>query len=506
MSSLLDRHADRIAGVHSCFDRVVIQGTLPELCHAAAMTSYMYTQQLRIFDYAQFAQPLRDEIRANAERLADENGLEIEFVRKLKAFRKEDRVQKVLAERGDHPGIVHIFSAMESCTSYKPWHDKATHRTFLKPDSGKCLHYYFYFIHETYGLCYVRVPTWCPFRLQVYFNAHNYVGSRLESRGTGHTLLDNAFIQIDDYEQAQNIADRLDARRLHRVLDHLARLYCPVIQRLGLRYHWSLMQVEYSTDIVFKRQQDLQRIYDDITRTAIHAVKPEHVATFLGRKLTGNYRDELGNDFSTRIEGTRIRHHMGAVSIKMYDKYGLVLRIETTTNDVSFFKHHRNVEQRDGTRVFKLAPLKKSIYSLRDLKHLLLAANLRYLDFISGLDDPSTGVKALDKVTKPVLHEGRNYSGFNFFADADQRLFEVLVRGEHNISGMRNKDLRRHMNWLSSGQVSRTLKRLRLHGLIKRVGRSYKYYLTRLGRTVALTGLKLRNLYVMPMLTNPAPI
>ena len=190
----------------------------------------------------------------------------------------------------------------------------------------------------------------------------------------------------------------------------------------------------------------------------------------------------------------------------MYDKYGLVLRIETTTNDVSLFKHHRNVEQRDGIRVFKLAPLKKSIYSLRDLKDLLLAANLRYLDFISGLDDPSTGVKALDKVAKPVRHEGRNDGGFNFFADADQRLFEVLVRGEHNISGMRNKDLRRHMNWLSSSQVSRTLKRLRLHGLIKRVGRSYKDYLTRLGRAVALTGLKLRNLYVIPMMTNPAQI
>ena len=231
MISLLDRHADQIAGVHSCFDRVLIQGTLPELCHAAAMTSYLHQQRLRIFDYAQFAQPLRDELRANAERIAAENGIEIEFVRKVKAVRKDSRIRKILATRGGHPGLVHVFSAMESCTSYKPWHDKKTHRTFLRPDGGKCLHYYFYFIHETYGLCYVRVPTWCPFRLQIHFNAHNYVANRLASRDIGHTLLDNAFTQIDDYEQAQDIADRLDARRLHRVLDHFARLYCPIIQR-----------------------------------------------------------------------------------------------------------------------------------------------------------------------------------------------------------------------------------------------------------------------------------
>jgi hypothetical protein len=115
---------------------------------------------------------------------------------------------------------------MESCTSYRPWHDKFTGKTFLKPGSGKCLHYYFYFIDEELGLCHVRVP-------------------------------------------------------------------------------------------------------------------------------------ELGNNFGIRIEGTRIKHRMGSASIKMYDKCGLVLRIETTANDVSFFKHHRKVEQRDGTTVYKRAPLPK---------------------------------------------------------------------------------------------------------------------------------------------------
>ena len=127
------------------------------------------------------------------------------------------------------------------------------------------------------------------------------------------------------------------------------------MRQLAVGYHWSLMQGEYATDIVFRRQRDLAPVYEAITRTAVHAVKAEHVATFLGRKLNGNYKDELGNDFSTRIEGTRIRHHMGPASIKMYDKFGSVLRIETTANNVSFFKHHRKVEQRDGTAVYKLA-------------------------------------------------------------------------------------------------------------------------------------------------------
>jgi hypothetical protein len=145
MDSLVDRYQDKIAGVLSCWDRVIIRGTLPGLCYAAGMTSYLSTQRIRIFDYPRFAEPLRDEVRANAEKLAAKAGIEIEFMRKSSS-RKEARIKEVLEQRGDHPGLVHILSAMEACPSYRPWHDKQTHETFLKPASGKCLHYYFYFI------------------------------------------------------------------------------------------------------------------------------------------------------------------------------------------------------------------------------------------------------------------------------------------------------------------------------------------------------------------------
>jgi hypothetical protein len=84
------------AGVLNCFDRVVITGTLPEICHAEA-------------------------------------DLKIEFTANHKAFRKEERIKAIIAERGEHPDLVHIFSAMEPCTSSQPWHDKSTPQTYLKP-------------------------------------------------------------------------------------------------------------------------------------------------------------------------------------------------------------------------------------------------------------------------------------------------------------------------------------------------------------------------------------
>jgi hypothetical protein len=501
MASLLDRYSEKILGVLSCFDRVVIQGTLPGLSHSEGMTAYLYSREVRIFDYPRWAEPFRNALRENAEQLARESGLQIEFIRKA-SFRKEERIKEILAERGDHPGLVHILSAMEACPSYQPWHDKKTGRTFLKPDSGKCLHYYFYFIDEEFGLCYLRVPTWCPFRLQFYFNGHQWLANRLRKKNIGFELLDNAFVRIDDFPAAQRLADDFPVRHLHRLLDRFARRFCPVIETLEAAYHWSLMQVEYATDIIFKSRDDLAPIYETISRTAIQAVKAENVATFLGRKLHERYEGELGTDFHTRVEGTRIRHHMGPASIKMYDKFGLVLRIETTANDVSFFKHHRTVEQRDGKKVFKLAPLKKSIYSFPDLQGLLADANRRYLEFISELEDPSAGMKTLNKVCEPRSQNGRNYKGFNFFSADDQKLFEALLRGEHNISGLRHKEIRQHFPERSSGFVSRLLKRLRSHGLLKRIGKTYKYYLTSLGRSVAVTGLALKTFFVIPRLAS----
>ena len=258
MASLLDRYQKQIRGVLSCFDRVIIQGTLPGLCYAAGMTTFLHLRRIRIFDYPRFAEPLRDAIRAHVDTLAQEHGLEIEFVRKLKRFRKEDRIQAILRHRGTHPGLVHIFSAMETCPSYKPWHDKKTGKTFLKPNSGKCLHYYFYFIDERLGLCYLRVPTWCPFRLQFYFNGHNWLASQLQAKGIAYQLTDNAFTMLADFPRAQQLADAWQVSSLHRALDHFAATYCPVLKSLGVQYHWSLMQVEYATDILLTSHAALQ--------------------------------------------------------------------------------------------------------------------------------------------------------------------------------------------------------------------------------------------------------
>ncbi len=504
MNPFIKRHQDLITGTLSCFDRVVLTGTLPDICFAGAMAGYLGYHKIRLFDYPKWANQLREELHTHAEQLADQAGLAIEFIRSYKSFHKEARIKDILEQRGNHPGLVHIFSAMESCTAYRPWHDKKTHKTGLKTTQGKCLHYYFYFIDEDFGLCYLRLPTWAPFRLQVYFNGHSWLACHLDRSGIAYQMIDNAFLSVQDPESVQALADSLEATQLHRHLDRWAAAYCPVASRFRNHYHWSFMQVEYATDVVFRSQCEFQPLYENIVRSAAVDVKADQIATFLGRKLVGQYRDEVGNNFSTRIQGTRIRHSMGSNSIKLYDKFGLIARVECTSNDVSSFKHRRKVEQRNGDTVTRNAPLRKTIYSLKTLRKLMGAANQRYLAYMASIEHPGSGQKACDKLSRSAKEKHRSYRGFNLFQQEDFQIFITLMRGEWAISGFRARDLRKHISQLTPSKSSYLIKRLRTHGIIKKVGRCYKYYLTKFGRNVVATVLKLKQELIVPSLCKSA--
>ena len=260
MTSLItDRYASKIQGVLSCFDRVVIQGNLPHICYADGMARWLRTNEVRLYDYPRFVEPFNEKLRENAARLAKDSGCEIEYV--TASLSKEKRIAQILAERGTAPGLVHVFSSMELCRTYRARYDDAKKMAFLKPDKGKCLHYYINFIDASQGLCYVREPTWGPCGSQFYYNGHNWLARKLDRAKVTYRMLDNAFVELGDVEKAQKLSDAFDTRQLHSTLDRYAALCCPAAGEFDEKYHWTLSQVEYSTDVIFRRQSDLKPLY-----------------------------------------------------------------------------------------------------------------------------------------------------------------------------------------------------------------------------------------------------
>jgi hypothetical protein len=272
------------------------------------------------------------------------------------------------------------------------------------------------------------VPTWCPFSLQFYFNGHSWLAAQLKQRGEIFELLDNAFVHIDNYTLANELAKQMSVEQLHARLDAIVQQCRPVVPGLNLRYHWNIWQAEYAIDLVFHTSAALQAFYPRLLETLISAVKPADVATFLGRKLHGNYQGELGNRFNQRWLGSRIKHQMGPVSVKLHDKINLILRIETTVNNVAFFKQYRQVQHRDGSISTKWAPMKKTIYSLPALRENLMEANQRYFKFISAIATPKVGVEKLHRLSETQLENDHRFTGFNLLSEEDATLIRTLLR------------------------------------------------------------------------------
>jgi hypothetical protein len=245
------------------------------------MTSFLYSKGNRIFDDANFAEPLRERIRDYAQEVSKAAGHEIEHVNKSH-IRKEDLVEQVLAKRGDSPGLMHVLLVLETCPSYKPWHNKTNDKTYFRCDTSKCLHYYFYFMDEDFGLCYMRVPTWAPFSLQFYCNGHSALAQSLKREGIDFVQVDNCFLRIDNMVRAQELADGLRPDIRHKHLDKYARQLCSVLNVFDQAYHWSIRQLEYSTDLLFKSAEILTSLYHTLSRESILGADAPRVASFLG--------------------------------------------------------------------------------------------------------------------------------------------------------------------------------------------------------------------------------
>ena len=148
--------------------------------------------------------------------------------------------------------------------------------------------------------------------------------------------------------------------------------------------------------------------------------------------------------------------------------------------------------------------MKKTIHSLPALRESLLAANQRYLKFISSIATPEVGIEKLHRLAETKTEDQHRQKGFNLFSEEDTCLFRSFLQGEFFISGFTNKQLRTYLSDKSASQVTCLLKRLRVHGVIKKVGKRYKYYLTDFGRQTAAMALKLREMVVIHTLANAA--
>jgi len=258
-------------------------------------------------------------------------------------------------------------------------------------------------------------------------------------------------------------------------------------------YYWSIREGEYSTDVLFNDSESLKEIYPALLHHAIHNFSAKEVLRFLQRRFNSRSTGEVKSDLTVRIEGVRVKHWVDENSIKMYDKQGSVLRIETTINNPRRWNIRREAT-RKGQRVMAWVPMRKGVADIRRRVEISRAANERYLEALSVVGEQSPACKLLDPVSKSIVRDGRPYRALRPISPDDSTIFRTISQGEFLLHPFRNKDLRsilfpqsethRLRCRQSSSRISRTLRLLRAHGLIAKISRTHSYRITSRGHAV----------------------
>jgi hypothetical protein len=498
--SFITKFSSLIVTVLNGFDRVIFKGHLPFWTDKQVNDFADFSLNIKRKDFLPRLERYAQQLVDHAKALADQAGRPYQF--KEGKFKKEAFIKDMIYNDRLSEGLVAVLCVMETCRSLQLKHGKGRPSLAFKRRPQRVL--YYYVLDREFGLMSIRLETFFPYGIQVHVNGHSWLAQQMQKKRLAYSQRDNAFTRLEDPKAAQKIADRFAKLDWIKQLGKWARMVNPLLgQKTGLghlSYYWVIDQAEYSSDVLFADKPSLGELYPRLLDHAAVSFQARDILTFLGRKPHQNFQGEVLTSCQKQREpGARVKHQMKGNWLKMYDKFGQVLRVETVINRPREFRVFREgIRQGEAQMVW--APMNKGVKNLADYEQHAQAANERYLNALSAVDDPGPAYHKVSELTEPKVHRGRSYKGFNPASRKDRRLFEVVMSGDHLLQGFRNADIRKGLWGLRSGradprrqanQVTRLLKRLHVRKLIAKIPRTRRWRTTAHGQKLLATIIQL---------------
>lgn len=491
----LSKFGKSITGILSGFDRLRFKGTLRLLFQPSSMEGYLASCGVLIKHFKGFAEKLTEQVKALAYEAARKSNRPIEYLNKGDVS-KESLARQIAQEDGIKEGLIALFTAVEPCWSYSVRGDPRTKQIHLVLEMRKCTHLYHYYLHRDFGLMHVRVQTWFPFTVQVCLNGREWLAHQMDQARLAYQQQDNCFVWVADPVKAQALLDQQLHTDWVRVLNGFLDQAHPLHRQLGQPFHqeyyWSADQTEYATDLIFENAGRLAKLYPPFLHHAIRSFSSPDVLRFLGRRSPNAFQGETNSTLKHRPEGVRVRHTVNGNSIKVYDKQGSVLRVETTIVHPEQFKVYRPAEG-DREQSLQWRKVRRGVADLWRRAEVSRAANGRYLTALASVTGTTPLQEESAGLCRAVRVEGKRYRALNPWSETDGSLLKAISRGEFAINGFRNRDLRALLysgkaeaeeERKRSAAVSRKLALLRAHGLIKKVHGTHRWTLTEAGRRI----------------------
>lgn len=519
MQRFLQQYASDVTGVLSGFDRLRFRGTLRLLANSRGLMALMAHLGVRVKDFKPFALGIAARVRAAVERVAATAGRPLIY---LKGWNhdKEALARELAARDRIERGLIGVFGCVEGCRSFDLRSDKTKGWLLVEPAPRKCQHYYLYYLHEHFGLMHLRLQSWLPLNVWVCLNGREWLARGLTAAGIPFTRQGNCLRAVDDLAHAQALLDAQVTYDWQRELTTLLEAITPPHLVLGttfpLHYYWSLEESEWASDVLFRSPAALRALYPRLVRHGMTALACTEVMRYLGKhvnldgsvpgRFTGEVCTDLRPAHVTRprrgAEAVRLKHRMNRNWVKLYDKAPEVLRAETVLNDARDLKVRRRREGEGPDAPKRWAPLRKGVVDVPRRAEVSQHANDRYLDALAAVENATPLGEIATSLGRPVRWKGRAARGLHPLSGPDAALLAAANRGEFALTGLRNRDLRACLFGAAprdpdtrrrqSAQVTRRLRLLRAHGLLKKITGTHRYQVTAKGRTIMTAFLTAR--------------
>ena len=504
MKKLIERFSDLVKGSISGFDRIVFKGLIRPLMSAKETMSFCRANGILNKHYKKWMLEQTAYIVKSADQYAkDHCGHGITHIPTWR-IRKEALAHQRQQTEKIESGLIGIWSCLESGLSFRARYCAKTGYPQLQNYRTRCKHLYFYFDDDQYGFMNIRLQTWFPYHIQICLNGREWLRRCLERQGIDFLAKGNKFLHIDDYQEAQRLLDRQLDVRFVKLLNGFVAVAFPMMREImgpHLSYYWTMWQSEWAADLIFDSPGRLNPIMDSLLRHAHMTGTSTRVLRYLDRPLTKSGRpyarstDELLTRVTNFNDGIRLRHWVDNNSVKLYNEQN-VLRVETTINNPGKFRVFRHKQGQSPTESKSRLPLRKGVMDIPIRAAISQQVNNRFMDDLSTLHDESPARELINEITRPVTKAGRRFRALDS-TGKDRDFLELISDPAFRISGLTNKMLRQQLSDTPFGsgrtdkqlsaKISRHLRLLRAHGIIRKLPRQHRYQLT-------LKGVKLTNM------------
>src|SRR5262245_56773569 len=456
-------------------DRMYLNAIVPLLQSGGGIAWFFREHRGHSFASSALMAPMSRAFVSAIEGFADRE--EIELVIFEKGQRKEELAAEYRSRFRGEEGLLFIGKAQEKSPVFRTERRRnpttGASYSWLYRTTAMVNQYYFYALDRDFGPFFLKFSSYFPYNAKLCINGHEYVKRQLERRGIRYQALDNGVLSCDDPVALQRICDELSERQIDGLLRKwLRRLPHPFTAKrraAGFRYELSIVQAEFSLTQVLDQPVTGRVFFEEVIRENLDIGRPDQVQLIFERRIMQKGSRPTPGRFRTRVitEGVYPSLHVDykAARIKQYHKEGRALRTETTINNTWDFD------------------IGKRLHNLPALREVGFRANRRLLDVQRISHDCSIGEHAFQAIQRPRVIEHQRASALRFQDPRVQALLHALVLFRLLPHGFSNADLRERIEPLrgrrtTSGAISYDLRRLRLHGLIRRIRRTHRYELT----------------------------